>query len=296
MSVPRSYLFQQGPALRTLAHTAAGVIRQSFGPKFVPTPPATPGAVIEETIPPRPAELIRDFVKTVGGRPGAWGDAVPPAFFCQWALPYSAKTLSGLRYPFARALNAGCRLTRNAPLPAGEPLQIRAWLDRVDDDGYRAVFYSRVVTGTASAPDALDAELRAIVPLKKKEGGVKEEPMVPAGAREIAYRVLGPDAGLEFALLTGDFNPIHWLAPYARMSGFKNVILHGFGTFARAYEALARNHAGSVLKSIDVRFTRPVVLPRAIGVFTDDADGVYVGDGPGSKMYMSGVLTLERYS
>ncbi|MCL4235806.1 MAG: hypothetical protein KJ042_14940, partial [Deltaproteobacteria bacterium] len=171
------------------------------------------------------------------------------------------------------------------------------WLEHVDDDGTRAIFHQRVVTGTDANPDALDCEIRAFVPLASRaRGEKKEQPVVPAEAREIAFRRIGPGAGFDFAVLTGDFNPLHWFGPYARAAGFKNVILHGFATFARAFEALAWGPGGGdpfAIREIEARFTRPVVLPGAVGIFVDDANGVYVGAARGGVLNMSGTYALR---
>ena len=67
------------------------------------------------------------------------------------------------------------------------------------------------------------------------------------------------DDGLRFALLTGDFNPIHWCGPLARRSVFRGMVLHGFGSFVRSYEVLTRQ--GVPFDEIDVRFVKPVPLP-----------------------------------
>ena len=44
--------------------------------------------------------------------------------------------------------------------------------------------------------------------------------------------------GFKFALLTGDFNPIHWISLAGKLSAFKMKVLHGFGMFVRSYEQL----------------------------------------------------------
>ena len=109
-----------------------------------------------------------------------------------------------------------------------------------------------------------------------------------------------PDsAGLDFAKLTGDFNPIHWLAPYARASGFRAVILHGFSTFARSIEALNRSRfAGdpSKLTVIDARFSRPLVLPARVGIYVTNDGGIWVGDAPGGGAYLEGRFETETQS
>lgn len=297
MSVSTRYVRYQGPVLATLGRVAFASARQSFGPRLVPTPPVTPGRVIEASIAPRAADLVRAFVKNVGGSPGAYGDRLPPHMFPQWAVPFAARTLDGLTYPMSKVLNAGCRMTVNTPIPMGERLRIRAWLEHVDDDGTRAIFHQRVVTGTDTNPDALDCEIRAFVPLASRgRGEKKEQPSVPPDAREIAFRRIGPGAGFDFAVLTGDFNPLHWFGPYARAAGFTNVILHGFATFARAFEALAWGICDGdpfAIREIEARFTRPVVLPGAVGIFVDGANGLYVGERRGGTLNMSGTYTVR---
>jgi len=119
---------------------------------------------------------------------------------------------------------------------------------------------------------------------------------VPVDAREIAFFKLKPDAGLDFAKLTGDFNPVHWVPRWAKAFGFRNVILHGFGTMARAIEALNRGLlAGDVdaLQEIDVRFTRPLVLPARVGVYVRE-NKIWVGDAPGGPAYLEGSFKLRN--
>jgi acyl dehydratase len=96
--------------------------------------------------------------------------------------------------------------------------------------------------------------------------------LVPPSARELGRLSLDRNAGLDFALLTGDFNPVHWLAPYARTLGYEGAILHGFASMAYAFETLQRElfaGATDAIRVVDVRFVRPLVLPAAVGVYVD---------------------------
>jgi acyl dehydratase len=248
---------------------------------------------------PRPAELVRDYIRYVGGSTAAYKGELPPHLFPQWGFPVQARTLADVPYDLTKVLNGGCRIEWNAPLAADEPLHVRTWLDDIDDDGRRAVLRQKLITGTREHPEALVTTTYAIVPLPRESGekrAKKERPRVGVDAREVARWGLGPKAGLDFALLTGDFNPVHWVAPYARMAGFKNTINHGFSTLAHAIESLNTGiWAGNAHRwhSIDVKFVRPLVLPATVGVFVDGNDFA-VGDAPGGPAYLTGTFTLRE--
>ncbi len=295
MAVSSLHILSQGPVLQALGRTSLAALWQQLG-RARDGALDVPGPVLRATLPPRPAGLIRDYVRNVGGDPHAYRRTVPAHLFPQWSFPLASRTIEGAPYPMLRVVNGGCRIEQRAPLPADEPLELSAQLVEVDDDGFRAVLRQELITGTASVPAAIKATLTALVPLKKRPGGKKKEKArVPDEAREIAFWKLPADAGLDFAKLTGDFNPIHWLPPYARAFGFRKPILHGFGTLARACEGLRRNLLAQryALASIDVRFTRPLELPARVGLYVA-GDTVHVGDAPGGPAYMTGTFSREE--
>jgi hypothetical protein len=274
----------------------SGLRRHSPGPQVVP------GPWIEARVAPPPSGLVRDYVRHVGGDPAWYRGRLPAHLFPQWGLPIAAKALAALAYPIARIMNAGCRIESNTPLPANEPLEVRARIEAVDDDGRRAIITQRIVTGTRTAPEALVADARAFIRLARRTGEengkrTSEERAVPAeNVHEIGFLRIGANAGLDFAKLTGDFNPVHWLAPYARASGFRNCILHGFSTLARAIEALNRARLSGDpyrLRVIDARFTKPVVLPASIGVYVSGDGRLWVGDAPQGRAYLEAQFEAE---
>ena len=295
MSLPTKHLLHQGRVIASLGQTALSAAMQRFR-GVATSAPTTPGPAIEATIPPLSPDLVRDYVRHVGGDPGAWRGEVPPHLFPQWGFPLAAQTLRGVPYPLMKVMNGGCRLEVNGRLPLAEPLRVSANLESIDDNGRRAVLHQRVVTGTDDQADRVIGHLYAIVPLgggkddNKQNGARPAKPRVPDDARELAYWRIPADAGLAFAMLTGDFNPIHWVRPYARASGFKSTILHGFATMARAYEGLTRGlYAGDAhrIRVLDVKFTRPLALPARVGLYVRDRE-VYVGDAAGGPAYLTG--------
>ncbi|HEY3452059.1 MAG TPA: MaoC/PaaZ C-terminal domain-containing protein [Myxococcales bacterium] len=275
--------------LRTLGRAVASPLLGKL-PSFVQGPP--PPETLERTLPSPPADLVEDFLREMGGDPARWRGVVPPHLFPQWGLPLAGAVFRTLRYPMHRMLNASCRLELRKPLPAGEPLHVTARVAKVDDDGKRARIHGLITTGTASAPEALVAFVEGYVPLPSKTGSrMKERPMVPKDARQIAEWRLGPRAGLDFALLTGDFNPLHWIRPYARLMGFKSTLAHGYALMGRALEAVVEHELNgdpSRLAALEVRFTAPTVLPAAIGLFVGEGDAIWMGKGPGATANIVG--------
>lgn len=299
------HLLQQGPMLATLGRLAVKVLQQRFEPPPADARPTVPGPHLTETVAPRDPALVADYLRWCKGDPSAWRGTLPPHLFPQWGFPLLARTLADQPYPLARVLNGGCRLEIAAPIPADEPLLLNAQLVEVDADARRAVLHQRLVTGTATAPECLVSHLYAYVPLASAEVSPKSKsrargapkgnrPLVPVDAREIGQMRLTASAGFEFACLTGDLNPVHWIAPYGRAAGFGGTILHGFATMSRAIERLNRVvFAGDVraLRVVDVKFTRPLRLPARVAVFQKPGE-LYVGEAPGAPAYLTGTYDV----
>jgi acyl dehydratase len=75
---------------------------------------------------------------------------------------------------------------------------------------------------------------------------------------------------IRYAGASGDFNPIHWNQRVAQEVGLPDVIAHGMLTMAQAGR-LVSDWAGGpgTIRSLETRFTRPVVVP-------DDEHGVTI--------------------
>ena len=301
MAASAKHLLAQRPVIAAIAKTALTALGQRLrgSSEGMVT---TPGPQFTQRINPRPPGLIRDYVRTVYGDPSSYRHTLPAHLFPQWGFPLLAKTLSDIPYPLMRVLNGGCDLVINAPLPATEPLHVSAQLVGVDDNGSRAVLEQRLITGVSDHPDALIATMFAVVPLKQRNapsGGAKTpkaRPRVSETARELAHWKLTPQLARDFAILTGDINPIHWLATYARASGFRNTILHGYATMAIAMETFGHVVlAGDMgrLARFNCKFVRPLTLPARVGLYLEE-DSLWVGDAPGGPAYMTANVEIRN--
>jgi acyl dehydratase len=207
----------------------------------------------------------------------------------------AAQTLRGLPLPLLRIVNSGCRLELNAPLSADEPFEVQASLESLQSEQGRTLLLQRIITSQPARPQALVVNLRAVVSSSPGSKRSRPEPVrVPHAAKRIDSWSLSRDAGLNFAWLTGDFNPIHWLPAYARAFGFESSILHGFATMARVLTALEMRVFGGATDAVsvlDVRFTRPLGLPATVGLFVDK-ETVFVG-AAGEPAYLVGTFTAS---
>ncbi len=296
MAAPLGHIRHQLPVIAGFGRLAGAAVWQRFGGGA--TAIELPGRELVARVPPRDPALVRDYVRWCGGDPGAYRGRVPAHLFPQWAFPLFCDALRDIPYNLAGVLNGGCRMEVLADLPIDEPLTVRAQLTDLEEKGSRVLLRQRVATELSDGTVAIEARFDAIIPNARpaeepaRKGPRKPKPTVPADVREVGWWRLPADAGLTFACLTGDFNPVHWIAPWGRAMGMGGTILHGFATMGRAVETLNRVlWAGDTrrLRAVEVRFTRPVRLPGSVGCFVRDHE-LYVGDAPGGLAYLTGTF------
>src|SRR5512135_310180 len=232
---------------------------------------------IVRTAAPPSLELLRAYAAWSNAPVGRYDDTLPPHFVAaQVALPVISALTARSPYPLLGVLNQGIHLAIREPVPATVPLTVRGHLVDASDDGYRARMHSALTVGTPGTPVVMELDAYAAVVLKRRPGGA-------SGPREeIAFETIGrwrpgADEGRKFFYLTGDFNPIHTWQGFARRTRFRGCIMHGFGGFAQAFEAI--RSAGHGIADIDVKFVRPLPLPGPEVLIqvaaTADASGRY---------------------
>ena len=295
------FLPHHRPVIASFLRLGAGALAQ----RLRPAPTRTwilPGPAVEQEVEPLPESLLRAYARHVGDTTTDVSQEVPFHLFPQWAFGATGTLLASMPYPLLRVMNAGCRVERLAAIPAGRPLVVRTRLEAVDEDDRRALVTLRSWTSVGDTP-CLDASFTLFLPLAPRGGsptGAAERKatssggdapyVVPSDAEEVDTWQLSDRDGLRFALLTGDFNPIHWIPAYAKVSGFPSTILHGFGAMCRAMatlEGAARQAGRPAPVGYEARFTKPLVLPARVHLFRS-MDAYFVGTATGERANLVG--------
>ena len=270
--VPYGLLRHQGAMLRMGGRILAHAMTRSRQPAF---PPAIAPQIeaIARTIEAPPQELVGQYVDWAcawGGAASRYDKELPPHMVSQWSLPLVAELLLQMPYRLAGVINQGASLRVHGPLPRHTPLLVGAIVEQIEQVAGRIKVVVAITTGTAQQARLVEARLHMsfLLPGPRVPITAQERPPEPQWRTAGLWHADAGD-GLRFALLTGDFNPIHWCGPLARRSVFGGTVLHGFGSLVRSYEAL---EPGS-FSEIDVRFLRPVPLPcSALSVQLAPAD------------------------
>lgn len=253
--VPFSLVFEQVPMLVALTRAMA----RSILPKGWVAPPSKSFVPVSAIIAAPSDKLVSCYVNWCGGGE-RYADVLPPHLFSHWGLPLATRVIEQTGCELASIVNYGVTMKVKGELPRGAPLHLTASIKSFKKSETLARITVDIVTGTAHQPDAVVATLHLLCMLSIRRGdSTRSDKVQPQWSTTGRWRTVSND-GLKFALLTGDFNPIHWLGMAGRRSPFGQTVLQGMGMFARSYECLADM---SSIEQIDVRFLKPVPLPSA---------------------------------
>ncbi len=245
--VPYGLLRHQGEMLRM-----GGRIAMHTALRRGPRAADADNAPIIRAIHPPAEALVRRYVDWACAWTGAasrYDKELPPHMVSQWSLPLVGELLLRLPYRLTAVINQGASLHMHGPLPRDTLLIVTAKIEQIEPTAGRTRVVVAITTGTEQQPKLVEARLHMSF--------LQPGPRPPKTTQECPAEPQWRTAGLRFALLTGDFNPIHWCGPLARRSVFGGKVLHGFGSLVRSYEALEPDS----FREIDVRFVRPVPLP-----------------------------------
>lgn len=271
--IPYGLLRYQGPMLRASGHMLWQAALRGLFPRKTSLPQATTFAPVRRLIAAPPQALIDHYLAWCQ-RPDTSPASLPPDMVGQWSLPLVSQLLLELPFSLTRIINQGVSMKLHAELPRGVALQVQAQFEEIASAGGWIRLCVLIRTGTQAQENLLETRLH----MRIRESEQRTVRSTPAARPAPHWQGLGSwhteaDDGLRFALLTGDFNPIHWCAPVARRSVFRGKVLHGFGSLARSYAMLANTG----MRELELRFLRPVPLPCAAIALeqsdTTDADG-----------------------
>lgn len=251
-SIPLSLIRYQGPMLRAWSRAFA----RSWLPFVRPSQNPAEFEDLAAIHCPLPIELVRAYITWSGGQEEG---VLPPHMFAQWGLPLALQVIEQSKYDLVDIINQGVHMRCNGPLPLDAPLVVRASLRSMREEQGRADLDVRIVTGTKQRHDLVEATLHTTF----LSPAARRAVLRSARVQVESWQTLGvwhaePDDGFQFALLTGDFNPIHWIDAIGRKSAFGRTVLQGLGLFARTYECLQESMA---VYELDLRFLRPIPLP-----------------------------------
>jgi hypothetical protein len=213
-------------------------------------------APINEVINAPSQDLIEHYIQWSAAEPSKYQDSIPPHMVSQWGLSFATRLLLQTHYPLSQVINQGVSLKIHGKLPRTENLMIQAKIAQVDERNGLARVSVQITTGTIAEPELVEALLHMAFILPHFEKIKRSETSDTKRWHTLGEWSTRSDDGLKFALLTGDFNPIHWITPLAKLSNFGQKVLHGFGVFARSFEFLPQP-----IQQIDVLFLKPVKLP-----------------------------------
>ncbi|MBW8192413.1 hypothetical protein K0504_15350 [Neiella marina] len=274
--VPVRLLFEQGPMLKSFA----GVIGREILPFSIARKNPDRFPVLEAELATPSERLLSHYMEWAGCDKGRYSTRVPTHIFFQLAMPMCIKQLSLTRYRLSKVINQGCRIKISRPIPWEAPVVAKVSLSSIKELPGKA----RVTQTIAIyCDDELSAELQVetLFPtsVASKRRSQKAEPSK-------AFSVIGhwqsnQYDGRNFALLSGDFNPIHWSRWVGKLSPFGTRVLHGMGTFIRSVEVL-QNNIQTNISEIDVRFTAPLRLPGGVNTLLHqlDANAKWLQDIP----------------
>lgn len=244
---------------------------------------------------------------------------VPPTFYVTWCMAALSRSLVKVPLPvdYTKILHAGSAVTYRRPLLVDERAHYETRVIDIDQNErrVRAKVQTIVRANDAQGEEIFRNIMDLHAPLKRgapKEGPAKAKtpfvrpifPFVHDELRLLEEFKMGADAGADYALVSGDFNPVHWSSVAAKASGFKSSFLQGYASKALMAHSVIKNvlrGAGAALESVQVDFRKPVFLPARFGIYMGPAvensgavtRELALGKAPGGEALITGSVRYK---
>jgi acyl dehydratase len=169
-----------------------------------------------------------------------------------------------------RVVHAEHQISWREPLRIGDEIHTTAKISNMEKRGVNEILDLQIQCRRGDV-SVVEMNYRLLSRGKKKEGEkkpVKDTPEPERGEALVRHEsIVTADQGKRYAEASGDHNPIHISDEAARSVGLPRSILHGLCTMALSSQAIVdRLLEGNPkrLKSMSVRFSRPVLLDQTL--------------------------------
>jgi acyl dehydratase len=198
-------------------------------------------------------------------------DSVPLPYPHLLAFPLHMEALTSPRFPFPAVgtVHLENSLTSHRPLHPGDAVDVtvRVSSPRPHPKGTVVDFLAEVRTDDEVVWESTSTYLRRGRGDQAAAEG-RSFDHVPTATTE--WR-LPADLGRRYGAVSGDRNPIHLYPLTARALGFPRQIAHGMWSLARCVAALENRLPDAV--TVDVAFSKPILLPGTVGFGHETVDG-----------------------
>ena len=207
-------------------------------------------------------------------------DYLPSGFVHTFAFPVAMSLMSrdDFPLPLLGMVHLSNSVEHLRPIHYAEPLTVTAWAENLA--GHRAgtsvELVAEVSTGEAGADGVVWrgrstylAKGVFLPRLDRPETRGPRPDFVPP--QPTALWRLGADAGRNYAMVSGDFNPIHLSRLSAKALGMKRSLAHGMYLASRVVADIVQNRQEPYEWTID--FDSPVFLPAAVSLSISDTEG-----------------------
>jgi hypothetical protein len=210
-------------------------------------------------------------------------DVLPAGYLHTLAFPVAMSVMAREDFPLPLLgmVHVRNHVEYRVPVTYEEELEITAWTENLA--GHRAGTLVDVVAEVSRAGGGepvwrgVSTNIAKGVFLpgvdKSLANGAREDFHAPAPT---ALWRLGSETGREYAMVSGDFNPIHLSSLSAKALGMRRSIAHGMYSASRALAEVGAQKGDAFVW--DVKFEAPVFLPARVSVNISDAvdaDGVW---------------------
>ncbi|MFB3064203.1 MAG: MaoC/PaaZ C-terminal domain-containing protein [Gammaproteobacteria bacterium] len=267
-------------------------------PALVPDGVAVPAIEANMDIVSARPEKITAYNKVCGF---AASDYLPITYPHVLAMPLHLQILSHEAFP-ARVMglvHIENTISRYGPIPNQEILSIRCFVEGHQETETGQLFAMNTVVSTRGSVvwEEVSTFLARRRGVKKSGAGEKKPGDAFADFDQPGATSTGWDApagiGRQYAMVSGDINPIHLSSPTARLLGFPAAIAHGMWSLARSLAEIGEESLGPQVR-VASNFKLPILLPAWITFLScSDEQGTrfLLADHAGQKPHLSGLCS-----